>query len=178
MPNDTSNEQLIDPIATPELGSDTRADFAALTAERDRLANEKAELQDQLLRRAAEFDNFRRRTERERMELTEYASMDAVKALLPILDDFERALKIETADKEFARGMELIYGRVFDQLKKLGLEPVESAGQKFDPNLHHAIEMVETGEAEDQAILAEFQRGYRLRGRLVRPAMVKVAVNG
>jgi molecular chaperone GrpE len=178
MQNEATNEHVIDPIATPELGSDTRADFAALTAERDRLANEKAEILDQLLRRTAEFDNFRRRTERERMELIEYASMDAVKALLPILDDFERALKTETADKEFARGMELIYNRLFDQLKKLGLEPVDAAGQKFDPNLHHAIEMTETTEAEDQTILAEFQRGYRLRGRLVRPAMVKVAVNG
>jgi molecular chaperone GrpE len=178
MSNDTSKEQLIDPVAIPELGSDTSADFAALTAERDRLANEKAELQDQLLRRAAEFDNLRRRTERERMELIEYASMDAVKALLPILDDFERALKTETTDKEFARGMELIYSRLFDQLKKLGLEPVETAGQKFDPNIHHAIEMTQTPDAEDQTILAEYQRGYRLRGRLVRPAMVKVAVNG
>lgn len=178
MPNDTTNDQLIDPIATPELASDTSADFAALTAERDRLANEKAELHDQLLRRTAEFENFRRRTERERMELIEYASMDAVKALLPILDDFERALRTETADKEYARGMELIYNRVFDQLKKLGLEPIETAGQKFDPNLHHAIEMTQTQEAEDQTILAEYQRGFKLRGRLVRPAMVKVAVNG
>ena len=178
MPNDTSKEQLIDPVATPELGSDTSADFAALTAERDRLANEKADLHDQLLRRTAEFDNFRRRTERERMELIEYASMDAVKALLPILDDFERALKTETADKEFARGMELIYNRVSDQLKKLGLETIETAGQKFDPNLHHAIEMTDSPDAEDQTILAEYQRGYKLRGRLVRPAMVKVAVNG
>jgi molecular chaperone GrpE len=178
MQNETRNEQLIDPIGTRELGSDTSADFAALTAERDRLANEKAELHDRLLRRTAEFDNLRRRSERERTELIEYASMDAVKALLPILDDFERALKTETADKEFSRGMELIYGRLFDQLRKLGLEPIDTTGQKFDPNLHHAIEMAETPEAEDQAILAEFQRGYRLRGRLVRPAMVKVAVNG
>lgn len=178
MQKDPYNEQVIDPIGTPELSSDTGADFVALSAERDRLASEKAELQDQLLRRTAEFENFRRRTERERQELTEYASMDAVKALLPILDDFERGLKAGTADKEYARGMELIYQRVFDQLKKLGLEPIVTEGATFDPNLHHAIEMIESAEVADQTILGEFQRGFKLRGRLVRPAMVKVAVNG
>ncbi len=167
---------MADPNADPELGGET-ADVAALTAERERLAIENAELQNQLLRRAAEFENFRKRTDRDRLELAEYASMEAVKALLPILDDFERALKVETADKDFARGVEMIYQRVFDQLKKLGLEAVPS-DSKFDPNLHHAIEMVETTDAEDQTILAEYQRGFKLRGRLVRPAMVKVAVNG
>ncbi len=164
-------------LSTPELGADTAADFAALTAERDRLANEKAEIHDQLLRRSAEFENFRRRSERERAELIEYAAMDAVKAILPILDDFDRALKMETTEKEYAKGMELIHQRLTDQLKKLGLEPISAVGEKFDPNLHHAIEMVQSAGKEDQTVLGEFQAGYKFRGRLLRPSMVKVAVS-
>ena len=149
---------------------------AALAAERDQLANEKKELQDLLQRRQADFENFRKRSERERTELFEYASMDSIKALLPVLDDFERALKAETADKEYARGTELIYQRLFETLKKLGLEPIPSGGQ-FDPNIHHAVEMAETKDHPDETILDEFQRGYTFKGRLLRPAMVKVAVN-
>ena len=148
----------------------------SLAAERDRLIEEKNDLQDRLLRRQAEFDNFRRRAERERADLLEYANTETVRAILPILDDFERALKIECADKEYVRGMELIYQRLSDALKKLGLEPIEAAGQKFDPHIHHAVEMVETDAHEDHSILDEYQRGYNFRGKLLRPAMVKVAV--
>lgn len=169
--------EFVDPVVTPELGSNTAADFVALTEERERLAAEKADLQDQLLRRAAEFENFRRRTERERLELSEYASMEAVKSLLPILDDFERALKIESSDKEYVKGTELIYQRFYGVLQKQGLELIEAVGKTFDPNLHHAIERVETSDVEDHQILEEFQRGYNFRGRLLRPALVKVAVN-
>lgn len=145
-------------------------------AERDQLAAEKAELQNLLLRTRAEFDNARRRQERERSEFLQFASMDLVKEILPILDDFERALKAETADQHYAKGVELIYQRLFETLKRLGLEPIETAGKQFDPKLHQAVERVETEEAEDQAILGEFQRGYNFKGRLLRPAMVKVAV--
>lgn len=147
------------------------------SAERDRLVREKAELQDLLQRRQAEFDNYRRRNERERGDLFEFAAMDAVKALLPVLDDFERAVKVESADKEYARGMELIYGRLFESLKKLGLEPIASDAPLFNPHIHHAVEMVDTKDHADQTILDEFQRGYYFKGRLLRPAMVKVAVN-
>jgi molecular chaperone GrpE len=148
----------------------------AVASERERLLAEKAELQDRLLRRQAEFDNFRRRAERERAELVEYANTETVRSLLPILDDFERALKVESADKEYARGMELIYQRLSDALKKLGVEPITCTGQLFDPHLHHAVEMVETDEHEDHTILEEYQRGYNFKGKLLRPAMVKVAV--
>ena len=152
------------------------ASVEAIAAERDRLIEEKNDLMDRLLRRQAEFDNFRRRAERERSDVLEFAHTESVRAILPILDDFERALKTETADKEFARGMELIYQRLSDALKKLGLEPIKAKGQKFDPHIHHAVDMVETGEVEDHTILAEYQQGYNFRGRLLRPAMVKVAV--
>ncbi|MDX2151816.1 MAG: nucleotide exchange factor GrpE [Bryobacteraceae bacterium] len=143
--------------------------LAALAAERD-------DLRDQLLRARAEFDNFRKRVERERAESLEYSSMEAVRQLLPALDDFVRALKVETADRDYAKGMDLIYARLFETLKKMGLEPIESEGRPFDPQIHHAVEMAPTTDAEDQTVLAEYQRGYNFKGRLLRPAMVKVAV--
>lgn len=151
-------------------------DPSELQKELDHLAGEKAELQDRVLRTQAEFQNLRKRVEKERSELFEYASMEAVRALLPVLDDFERSLKVESADKEYVKGMELIYQRFYDGLKKLGLEPIVSSGQPFDPHIHHAVDMVETDEAEPDTVLEEFQRGYNFKGRMLRPAMVKVAV--
>src|ERR1051326_3462975 len=139
-----SAEKTLDPIA-------------AVTAERDRLAAEKAELQDRFLRSQAEFQNSRKRADKERAEFAEYASTEAVRALLPILDDFERAVKTESSDKEYSKGMEMIYQRLYDSLKKLGLEPIVSTGQPFDPHIHHAVEMVETEEAADHTVLDEFQ---------------------
>jgi len=152
------------------------AQTAALIAERDRLATEKADLYDRLIRRQADFENFRRRAERERAEISEYATMESVRAMLPVIDDFERALQVETADKDYAKGMELIYQCMMEALKKLGAEPLESLGKHFDPHVHHAIEMTPTTESPDHTVLAEYQRGYNFRGRLLRPAMVKVAV--
>lgn len=156
--------------------SDGSGPVAALIAERDALATEKAELHDRLLRAQAEFQNFRKRVDREKAEFAEYASTEAIRALIPILDDFERALKTESSGPEFSRGIGLIYQRLFESLKKLGLEPMDSAGQPFDPNQHHAVEMVESDEAADHTVLEEYQRGYTFKGRLLRPAMVKVAV--
>jgi molecular chaperone GrpE len=150
--------------------------YAAVTAERDKLAAEAADLQNRLRYARAEFDNARKRIERERSEYLQFASMDLVKDILPILDDFERALQVETSDRNYAKGVELIYQRMSETLKKLGLEPIETADRKFDPNLHQAVERVETDKAEDQSILGEFQRGYNFKGKLLRPAMVKVAV--
>ena len=115
--------------------------------------------------------------ERERGDLFEYAAMDSVKALLPVLDDFQRALKIETADKEYARGVEMIYQRFYDALKKLGLEPVSTEVPVFNPHIHNAVDVVDTKEHPDQTILEEYQPGYYFKGRLLRPAMVKVANN-
>ncbi len=156
---------------SPEAGA-----MEALAAERERLAQEKAELQDRYLRLAAEFDNFRKRSERERLEALEYAAAGPLAALLPVLDDFERALKMPCADAEYARGIELIYQRFSDALRKLGLEPVEAEGKPFDPNLHHAIERVEDAGVEQDTVIAELQRGYSYKGRLLREALVRVAV--
>jgi len=151
--------------------------LAAVTAERDRLAAEKAEVEDRLRRAWAEFENARRRAERERSDFLQFATADLVRNLLPVLDDFERARSTETADKEYAKGVELIYQRFYDTLKRMGLEPIETEGQKFDPNHHEAVQREQTEDAEDQAILGELQRGYNFKGKLLRPAWVKVAVH-
>lgn len=171
---DTSESGQPSGIADPP--SSPASALEAVTAERDRLIEEKNDLMDRLLRRQAEFDNFRRRAEREKADIHEFANADTVRTILPILDDFERALKVESGGKEYARGMELIYQRLLDALKKFGLEPISAKGLKFDPNLHHAVDMLETDDVEDHMILDEYQPGYNFRGRLLRPAMVKVAV--
>jgi molecular chaperone GrpE len=156
--------------------ADLAAQVTALTAERDQLLAEKAELTDRVLRRQADFENYRKRAERDRSDFLQFAGMEFVRQMLPILDDFERALQTEAADRAYATGIELIYTRLFEALKKMGLEPMDTVGQTFDPNLHQAVERVETSEAADQSIVGEFQKGYNFKGRLLRPAMVRVAV--
>jgi molecular chaperone GrpE len=148
-----------------------------LRIERDGLKVERDELKELLLRRQAEFDNFRKRTEKERSDFLQYAGMELVRDMLPILDDFDRARKVEAGNPEYAKGVEMIYSRMYDTLKKVGMEPIEAEGQHFDPHLHQAVERVETKDAEDGAILGEFQRGYLFKGKLLRPSMVKVAVH-
>ena len=151
-------------------------ELQAVTADRDRLAAERADLHDRLLRKQAEFDNFRRRSERDRYDFLQFAGMDLVRDLLPVLDDFERALKVECADTNYAKGVELIHQRLSEILRKMGVEPIEAAGKPFDPNVHEAVVRFPTDEVEDQTVLEEFQKGYNFKGKLLRPAMVKVAV--
>jgi molecular chaperone GrpE len=144
----------------------------------DKLKNERDTLLDRLARLQAEFENARKRSAREQQEFREYAVTDAMKALLPSLDSFERALETSAADKsEFRDGVELIYKQLQDALLKLGLRPIPAKGEPFDPHLHQAIEMVDTREAEDHHVLEELQRGYKLKDRLLRPSMVRVARN-
>ncbi len=176
-PKNPTTDTVDETAGNGTVSGDGDSQVASLALERDQLATEKAELQDLFLRRQAEFENYRRRVDREKSEFVQYASSEAVSAMLPVLDDFERAFKQETTDAEYQRGMELIYQRFLDALKKLGLEPITSVGQAFDPYIHQAIERVETAEAEDQTVLEEFQRGYNFKGRLLRPAMVRVAVS-
>jgi len=160
-------------IDNTETNNTDQASADALSA----LVVERDELKELLLRRQAEFDNFRKRTERERSEYLQYAGMELVKDLLPVLDDFDRALKIECSSPEYAKGVEMIYSRMYETMKKMGLEPVESVGKPFDPHVHQAVERVETADAEDGIVLAEFQRGYLFKGKMLRPSMVKVASN-
>ena len=148
------------------------------TSEVQKLRVERDTLIDRLARLQAEFENARKRTAREQQDFREYAMADAVKALLPILDSFERALQTSAADRsEFRSGVELIYKQLQDALSKLGLRAIPAKGELFDPHLHEAIEMVDTTEAADHQILEELQRGYKLKDRLLRPSMVRVARN-
>jgi molecular chaperone GrpE len=147
-------------------------------AEFDKLKAERDSLIDRLARLQAEFENARKRTAREQQEFREYAVADALKALLPTLDSFERALQTSASDKsEFRGGVDLIYKQLQDALLKLGLRAIPSKGEPFDPHLHQAIEMVDTNEVEDHHVLDELQRGYKLKDRLLRPSMVRVARN-
>jgi molecular chaperone GrpE len=178
--NDEQPKEVSDP-PVPDPGDDVPAvtvegELQAAIAERDKLAAEKADLHDRLLRKQAEFDNFRRRTERDRSDFLQFAGMDLARELLPVLDDFGRALKVECGDANYAKGVELIHQRLSDVLKKMGVEPLETVGKKFDPNVHEAVVRFPTEEVEDQTVLEEFQKGYNFKGKLLRPAMVKVAV--
>jgi molecular chaperone GrpE len=147
-------------------------------SEIEKLKSENALYLDRLARMQAEFDNFRKRNLREQQDFRDYALTDALKQLLPILDSLDRALKIEGVSAEdFRSGVELIDRQFHDVLSRLGVEPIAAHGQLFDPSLHQAIQMVETDELPDNHVIDELQRGYRLRDRVLRAAMVRVAQN-
>jgi len=148
----------------------------ALAAERDKLQADKEELRDRLMRKQAEFENFRRRSAREKEEVLQFAAMETVRALLPVLDDFERALKLPAAGDDYRKGIELIHKRLQDTLVQMGVTPMDAQNKKFDPNFHQAVDTVKIAEGDDQTIVEEYQKGYEFKGRLLRPAMVKVAV--
>jgi molecular chaperone GrpE len=143
----------------------------------DALQREKNALQDRLLRTAAEFDNYRKRMDRERRELSEYAAADVLKDLLPILDNFERALQAPAPPEAdaFRKGIELIHRQMLDVLLKRGVKPIEALGADFDPNFHQAVIHEPSAAHRDGEVMAELQRGYLIGDRLLRPAMVKVA---
>jgi molecular chaperone GrpE len=144
----------------------------------EKLKEEKAELYERLLRKQAELENFRKRAQREKEDLRQYAAEDLIRDLLPVLDGFERALRHRgpAAPESFYQGMELIYRQLSEVLARAGLEAIETAGQLFDPHYHQAFETVEEAGRRDQEIVEEMQRGYKLKHRLLRPAVVKVAV--
>ncbi len=162
----------------PEASQAARSSVSQQESELERLKAENAGYLDRLARLQAEFDNFRKRSAREQQDFRDYALVDALKQVLPILDSLDRALKTENASTEdFRAGVELIDRQFHDVLTRLGVEPIPAAGQPFDPNLHQAIQMVETDSVPDNHVVDELQRGYRIKDRLLRPAMVRVAQN-
>jgi molecular chaperone GrpE len=163
---------------TPEAKS-VAADSAATDAEVARLAADLQDLRQTLLRRQADFDNYRKRIEKERSEDSKRTTARVIEALIPIVDGFEHALAAhrEPAYDNYRKGFELIYKQLLDNLAKLGVERTEPVGQRFDPHLHQAVERTETDDAEDGTILQVYQPGYVFHGRVLRPAMVRVAVH-
>ena len=161
-----------------ELPSAEVEETPAVESELEGLRAEKANYLDRLARLQAEFDNFRKRSVRDQQDFRDYALAEALKSLLPILDSLDRALKTTGVSVEdFRSGIELIDKQFHDALSKLGVEPVGAEGEIFDPNLHQAVQMVDTDEVEDHRVIDELQRGYRIKDRLLRPAMVRVASN-
>jgi molecular chaperone GrpE len=146
-------------------------------SEVEKLRAERDSLVDRLARMQAEFDNARKRAAKEQQDFRDYALVDTIKSIIPVLDSFDRALKSSPEKSEFHSGMELIHKQLVDALTKLGVKSISAKGEQFDPRYHEAIEMVDTEDAEDHTVLEELQRGYRLKDRLLRPAMVKVARN-
>ena len=158
-----ADEPLIDPVETPP-------DTADLQRERD-------EYYDRLLRKTAEFDNYRRRIERERREQADRSIVDLLQELLLVVDDFDLALTVDPGDTggAYRKGIELIHGKLHDLLAKHGVRPIKALGADFDPNLHQAVVHEESPEHREGEVIGEMRKGYTIGDRLLRPAMVKVA---
>jgi molecular chaperone GrpE len=145
-------------------------------AEVEKLQAERDNLLDRLARLQAEFDNYRKRISKENADFRDYAVGDTARNLLPIVDNFSLALKNADAHPEdFKKGVELIHKQLQDVLQKMNVQRIPAQGQPFDPRWHEAIEMVESDDVKDNHVLEELQPGYKIRDRLLRPAMVRVA---
>jgi molecular chaperone GrpE len=170
-----ADEQSYDPADTPA-ATDTReapesaVDAAALKRERD-------DFYDRLLRKTAEFDNYRKRIERERREQADQSIVDLLLELLPVVDDFDRAHTVESGGSaaSYRKGVELIHTKLHDFLNKRGVRAIEALGADFDPNLHQAVHHEVSPEHREGEVIGEMGRGYMLGDKLLRPAMVKVA---
>lgn len=152
--------------------SDTEIEIQKLVEERD-------SLQDRLLRKQAEFDNYRKRSERERTEYIQMASADLMRELLNVLDSFDLAVRNAASERVVAgdilRGINLVYKQLLDTLGRFGLKAIEAKGQPFDPNFHQAVTTVASSDLAENTVVEELRRGYTLNGKLLRPAMVSVS---
>jgi molecular chaperone GrpE len=155
---------------------DTRA-VSSMETKIAELESALAEAKDRRLRLAADFDNFKKRTRQEQLETIQHASADLIARLLPALDDLHKALdhKPKGVDEAWVKGLELSVRKLDEALSAHGLEPIEAVGARFDPKLHEAIGSEESSEHAEDTITSELRRGYRIRDRVVRPALVKVA---
>jgi molecular chaperone GrpE len=163
-----------------ERTNDIEADggAAGAVADQDELQRQRDDFYERLLRKTAEFDNYRKRVERDRQAMAESAAADLVRDLLPLVDDLERALKAEPGAEgaeAYRRGVELIHRQLIEVLRKRGVRPIEALGADFDPHFHQAVSYEPAEGRRDGEVVEEFGRGYMLGDRLIRPAMVKVA---
>ena len=177
MTAETAEEQLVENAAemTPSPETET-AEAAPVEDKAAALEAELKEKSDRILRLQADFENFRRRTAKEKEELATVITQNILGDLLPLLDNFERAMAVEQTDGEaFQKGVEMIFTQLREVLDKHGLQSIEAEGQTFDPKFHQAVMRVEDSDAPDGTITQVLQKGYQAKGRVIRPAMVQVA---
>ena len=146
--------------------------------EKDKLKEQVAELNDKVVRQMAEFDNFRKRTEKEKQQMFETGAKSVIEKILPVVDNFERgiaALSDEEKEGQFAQGVIMVYKQLMDELEKMEVKPIEAVGQEFNPDLHNAVMHIEDENLGENVIAAELQKGYTYRDQVVRHSMVQVA---
>ncbi len=156
--------------------NDTATKFAELEEQVEKLEAQNEEWSDKFTRLYAEYDNYRKRTAKEKTETYQNASVKCIEDLLPVVDSFERALGAECADENFKNGMQMIFGQLKGFLDKMNVSEIEALGAEFDPNFHNAIQQQEGTDYAENHVCAVFQKGYMLGDKLIRPAMVAVAV--
>jgi len=174
------NDQSENAHADIEAGTESQefsSDVEQLRNERDQLALQLTQAQDRLARLQAEFDNARKRETKERQDVRDYAIQSAVEPFLGVLDNFSLALKADGDVDQLRTGVQLIVKQMDDALRGLNVQPVESVGSQFDPRIHEALGSIETLEHPDHQVLEEIRRGYKLRDKLLRPALVRIASN-
>lgn len=163
---------------TKDTESKEKKKFFAKKEKKDKKDEKIEELTDRLTRQMAEFDNFRKRTEREKFQMYEIGAKDIIEKILPVIDNFERGLAAvpeESKEDPFVEGMEKIYKQIMTTLEGVGVKPIEAVGQEFNPDFHNAVMHVEDEEAGENIITEEFQKGYMYHDSVVRHSMVKVA---
>jgi molecular chaperone GrpE len=160
-----------------DTGPVSRAEFEKLRAEHEIVKNERDQLIDRTARLQAEFENARKRADRERQDFKDYAMSSVVEKFLPVIDNFELALKATGSTEQLRSGVELIVKQMEEILRSMQVHPVPSVGEEFDPRHHEALGSVEREDLPDQHVAEEIRRGYKLRDRLLRPALVRVASN-
>ena len=166
------------PEADDDKETKSKTSFFGKKKKDNKLEQQIEELTDRLKRNMAEFDNFRKRTEKEKTQMFETGAKSIVEKILPVVDNFERGLAAVTEEEKgtpFVEGMEKIYKQMMTVLEEAGVKPIEAVGQEFDPNLHNAVMHVEDEEFGENIIAEEFQKGYTYRDSVVRHSMVKVA---
>jgi molecular chaperone GrpE len=162
---------------TLEAGGDGAGSASAVKTQLEQLRGERDQLTDRLARLQAEFENSRRREIKERADLRDYAMQHAVEPFLGVMDNFQLALKAHGTKEQLRSGVELILKQMEEALRSLNVQPVESVGTQFDPKIHEALGSIETAEFPDHQVMEEVRRGYRIRDKLLRPALVRIASN-
>ena len=182
------NEQVVEEVkeaqveeaVTPENSEETveeKSEVALLQEKVDELQAKLTETEGRTLRLQADFENYKRRVQMDKQNAEKYRAQSLVSDILPALDNFERAMQVEATDeqtKSLLQGMEMVHRQLLEALTKEGVEVIEAVGKQFDPNEHQAIMQVEDSEFESNAVVEEFQKGYKLKDRVIRPSMVKV----